>query len=483
MEEVETVVAGGYSHLFPAVPILAVISTTCCLLILRSFIKTHVFAIFWYLYWIALGNVLLLINTCIWRGNVRNIPVYSDIVSRIWQIYALEIYLSILCLNKFIWTISRPAPSVKVYDTRRRINRIDAAIVFGIPLVMSPLFFFISGGRYLIIEDFGPWPFVTTSIETFLVMMVPTFVAGVISITFSCLSCYNFWRARRLHLMLDETSNFQQSRILSRSQAYKYTCVSIYSVISVLFGLVWILLPWFEDIPHGYRNLPWYSIMSLQHNLHGYKEVYFRSRNRVDQLSAPVRRNLVGFAFTLPLAGFQIFLCFGLGHESRKIYVDWLKCFMRYLQGSRLYGLIKRLVTKVVRWRRSQADPNNFTPFLVHDILLEDLWSPIKGNGLSKADPHAFPTFPPPSYTTLSPHDAYAAPLSPLKVINRNSRFNQHQESTAPTAPVHSSKLPSPISPSHHKKPCIHLPQQLSSGPSRPGAAVLQLKPHDRNVH
>ncbi|KAG8762470.1 hypothetical protein FRC15_008486, partial [Serendipita sp. 397] len=46
--------------------------------------------------------------------------------------------------------------------------------------------FFISGGRYLIIEDFGPWPFVTTSIETFLVMMVPSFVAGVISITFSC---------------------------------------------------------------------------------------------------------------------------------------------------------------------------------------------------------------------------------------------------------------------------------------------------------
>ncbi|KAG8753105.1 hypothetical protein FRC14_006423 [Serendipita sp. 396] len=347
---------------------------------------------------------------------------------------------------------------------------------------MSPLYFFISGGRYLIIEDFGPWAIVTTSIETFLVIMVPTFVAGVISITFSCLSCYNFWRARRSHLILDETSNFQQSRILSRSQAYKYTWVSISSVISVLFGLVWISLAWFEDARHGYRNLPWYSISSLQHNLHGYKEVYFQSRGVVDQLSAPVRRNLVGFAFTLPVAGFQIFLCFGLGVESRKIYVDWFKCFMRYLQGSRLYGLIKRLVTKVVQSRRSQVDPNNFTPFFAHDILLEDLRSPIKGNGLSKSDPHASPTFPPLLYTTLSPHDAYATPLSPLKVTNGKSRFNRHQESTSPIALVPFIKLPS-TSQSHRRKPRIHLPQQISSGPSRPGAAVLQLKPYDRTVH
>ncbi|KAG8798475.1 hypothetical protein FRC18_008622 [Serendipita sp. 400] len=148
---------------------------------------------------------------------------------------------------------------------------------------------------------------------------------------------------------------------------------------------------------------------------------------------------------------------------------------MRYLRGSRLYGLIERLITKVVQSRRSQTDSNNFTPFLVHDILLEDLRSPIKGNDLFKADPHAFPTFP--------PHDAYAIPLPPLKATNGKSRSNQPQESTSPTARVHLSKLTSPTSPPHHRKPCIHLPQQLRSGPSRPGAAVLQLKPHDRNVH
>ncbi|KAG8770226.1 hypothetical protein FRC15_004185 [Serendipita sp. 397] len=133
-------------EIFPAVPVLCIISIICCLLLVPGFMKTRVFALTFYVWWLILGSTLILVNTCIWRGNTRNIPIYADIVAHIWGIYCLTLYAAMLCVNKLIWTISRPAPSVKVYDSRLRMNRIDILVCVGLPLLLSPMPLRVSEG-------------------------------------------------------------------------------------------------------------------------------------------------------------------------------------------------------------------------------------------------------------------------------------------------------------------------------------------------
>ncbi|KAG9052823.1 hypothetical protein FS842_009179, partial [Serendipita sp. 407] len=183
----------GISAIFPVVAVLSVLSNTLCLLLLPGFIKTRIISIVCLICWLLLGNGLLLLNMFIWRGNTRNIPIYSDIVARFWSIFTIAIHMSILCLTKFIWIISRPAPTIKLYDGRRRMNLIDGFLCIGVPLLMLPIDHFRSLGRYLIIEDLGPRIYIVLSVDSFLIDLVPTSLASVLSVGYSCMSCYNFW--------------------------------------------------------------------------------------------------------------------------------------------------------------------------------------------------------------------------------------------------------------------------------------------------
>ncbi|KAG8753106.1 hypothetical protein FRC14_006424 [Serendipita sp. 396] len=406
MEEVETF-DSGLSHLFPVIPILATVSIVCCLLVFRSFLKTHVFALVYYLWLLLIGNVLLLVNTCVWRRSVVNVPIYADIVARFWHIYGFLLYLSTVCLSKFIWIISRPAPSIKVYDTRRRTNRMDAFICFGVPLLLAPLFFLASKGRYIIIEDFGPWFGVTFSVTAFFVSTVPLMVTSVISITFSCLSCYNFWRARQSGPALNETLIHQRP------------------IIGITYGLIWMLLPWFlADFQPEDGKRPWYAVVGIQANFYHYKETYKLSRGSLDQFQPWTVRNITGFAFTIPIAGIQIFICFGINPESKRIYTRWWCDSVYYIKDSRVYGWGEMFVRNAIRFRRPQVDHNNFTPFLVHDIVMEDLLSTPKDKKdcLYRTPIRRSPLPSPPPYMSPTPHGAKSVPTFPPGLLRQGSR-------------------------------------------------------------
>ncbi|KAG8769748.1 hypothetical protein FRC15_004387 [Serendipita sp. 397] len=146
------------SVIFPTVPILSATSIILCLLILPRFWKTRIFAVVYHICWLIAGNALLLINTSIWRGNVRSIPIYCDIAAIFWSGYSRTLYMCILCVNKFIWTISKPAPSVRVYDGRKRTNVIDAFICVVLPLLFYPFgkLLFANGGPLATLIIYGP---------------------------------------------------------------------------------------------------------------------------------------------------------------------------------------------------------------------------------------------------------------------------------------------------------------------------------------
>ncbi|KAG8821758.1 a-factor receptor [Serendipita sp. 401] len=391
----------GISVVFPAVPILSAISIVLCLPILPGFWKTRIFAVVYYLCWLIVGNGLLLVNTCIWQGNVRNIPIYSDFVAIFWSGYSRALSMCILCVSKFIWTISKPAPLVRVYDERRRTNIIDACLCVGIPLLLlafSAAFLFT--GRYILVEDLGPWPVFPMSIFSFSIDTLPIVLGSIGSTGFSCLSCYNFWRSRLEQPSPGCSITCQsQHRSLSTSQYWRHMLMCLSIIIGSIYGAVWITLPYISHIlEHPHPNT-WYRTFGITSNKLAYRQIYIWAREAWEPDGHVLKRNLIGFAYTLPFIGIQLSMFFGFGYEVRKTYIGWFQAFIQSKFSMRVSSWSKGLVAIAIRARtqlgtlvswprgRGQVESNVFTPFQAEDIVLEDLSFPWHSTRISRQSP------------------------------------------------------------------------------------------------
>ncbi|KAG8839199.1 a-factor receptor [Serendipita sp. 411] len=429
------VIASGLSHAFPALQILCVISIILCLLLFPGFMRTRIFSLVYYIWWIVAGNGLLLVNTCIWRGATYNAPVYSDIVARFWDIYSIALYMCILCMNKFIWTISRPAPSIKVYDGRRRANLLDFFLCVGVPFLLLPVSFFIGPVRYSIIEDIGPWYDHSLSVDTFIIFVVPIIVISMICIVYSCLACYNFWHSRHEQLSAnDDTTVRHQRRALSTSQRWRYTLISLVTISGVTFGAIWVCLPYIQFTMDAQGHDPCYKVIGLIENKDKFKQVKTLTRDTLER--SRIIQNITGFVYTVPCIGISLFLCYGIVPELRKNYVEWI----RVLRIENLWTVV-RAYAKRLGWRREGTgmDPYVHSPFQTDDIVLEDISTPQKpvedeiAKGLPMPPP---PTAPPPtpssssgqsrSMPTTSPTAFRKHPLS--GVVHPPESNNLHRE-------------------------------------------------------
>ncbi|KAG8774758.1 a-factor receptor [Serendipita sp. 398] len=382
----------GLSAIFPAVPILSAISIVLCLLILPGFWKTRVFAVVYYLCSLIAGNGLLLVNTCIWRGNVRNIPIYCDIVALFWSVYPQALYMCILCVSKFIWTISKPAPSIRVYDGRRRTNIIDACLCIGFPVLTAPFMGYLFTARYTVIEDLGPWPAVMISTDRFFIDAVPIVLASFMIIRFNYLSCYNFWYSKHEKPSSDGNVALQsQRRALSTSQVSKYTLMSFVTVCGTAYGATSVLFPYIYRTLEPGEGYQWYNVVSLTNDQWSDRKIHIHTREWIEANDLVEKQSLIGFAYTLPFIGIQVFLCFGLGSEARKTYVGWIRAFINLIFNKRLSGWSKGLVRVAIRvatqlkvlagkpkWRkgRYQKDTNTLTPSQTNNIVSDELSVP-----------------------------------------------------------------------------------------------------------
>ncbi|KAG8820045.1 hypothetical protein FRC17_010260 [Serendipita sp. 399] len=165
---------------------------------------------------------------------------------------------------------------------------------------------------------------------------------------------------------------------------------------------------------------PWYTTMGIPVNRDHYKDIYEWSREFLDRSNRSTSRTIAGFAFTMPVAGIQVFLCFGLGSESQKIYADWWWNFLRSIKDTRVYGSLRVLVRKLMhRQRPPPVDPYHFTPFFVQDVLMEDLsrTSSIKKDDQDKKNSWAIGIPPPPAYIPPRPDDAFSIPPPPVPLL------------------------------------------------------------------
>ncbi|PVF97338.1 hypothetical protein CPB86DRAFT_815616 [Serendipita vermifera] len=65
---------------------------------------------------LVLANLISGVNMIIWRNNIRDAPIYADIVAYWWSVFSQLLFVNFVCLVKFVWYMSRPGSAVFLYD-------------------------------------------------------------------------------------------------------------------------------------------------------------------------------------------------------------------------------------------------------------------------------------------------------------------------------------------------------------------------------
>ncbi|KAG8776163.1 hypothetical protein FRC15_012088 [Serendipita sp. 397] len=360
----------GYSDLFPALPIFSLVSFICCMLVLPAFIKTRVVALTSCILWLALGNLLICINMCIWRNNTRNIPIYSDFVAYIWTMYGIVGSLNFLCVHKFVWNMTKPGSSLKIYDNRTHYNRVDIFLTTILPILWSPLMLVTLKARYMIYEDLGPVSFTQRSLEWVLITLVPGLVITITSIWFVVLTMINVWRARHIEppKRVTELGQLRLDRSFSREKVVKYLAFSIFCMTGLVFSCIWNLVPIILD---SRTENPLYAKSDIRGNIRQLRLIYITPRNEVNPANVSSRK---GFFLSIPVTGVVPLIFFGLGSEALKTYRSWLQNLFSLLKLPTLLNFLQTHMLKLVGWfnqRIVPVDAEYFVPFESNDIALD----------------------------------------------------------------------------------------------------------------
>ncbi|KAG8814075.1 hypothetical protein FRC18_002175 [Serendipita sp. 400] len=369
MDAVQQTDLVGFSDLFPVLPLFSLASLVCCMLILPAFIKTRVFTLVTLTLWLALGNLLICINLCIWRNNTRNIPIYSDFVAHIWAMYPIIVYLNHLCFLKFVWNITRPGSSLNICDKRQEYNRLDVFLTVVLPILWTPLSILTRQGRYTIVEDIGPLNGSALSLGVILFYSVPMLLVTVASVWFAVLALINVWRAQRTSAVKKVMGLGHSSfyRDLTITKAVKYLVMSTTALFGLMFGCIWATRPIFLYIKN---EGPWYRT-DIRDNIRQLPLIYITYRYELEDPIDLIQIKL--FLFSIPVTGILFFFFFGLGPEALARYHAWIQFLSSFLK---LPSLCNFLWAHALRlgWLNNRirpVDPEYFGPLESNDITLD----------------------------------------------------------------------------------------------------------------
>ncbi|KAG8835894.1 hypothetical protein FRC20_007163, partial [Serendipita sp. 405] len=144
----------------------------------------------------------------------------------------------------------------------------------------------------------------------------------------------------------------------------KYMALSIWTLISVIFGCIWAFRPILLAPSR------WYAKPDIRGNIRQLPLIYTTTRYEVD-LNNAVNRKL--FFISIPVMGIVIFVSFGLGPEALKAYHSWLQTLSLLLKLPTLFNFLRIHTLRLgsLNQRVVPVDPEYFVPFESNDINLD----------------------------------------------------------------------------------------------------------------
>ncbi|KAI9509915.1 STE3-domain-containing protein [Russula earlei] len=256
--------------------------------------------------WTGLGCLIQCINSIVWNKNmIDKAPVYCDIVVRIQIGLNVAISACSLCINRRLYKIAS-AKSVITDTEKRRQIMIDLMIGLGIPVLHMISAYIVTGHRYNLFEDFGPFPAIVNRLPSYFLVYAWPLVIGCVSFIYCARTIYHFYdRGRQFQQIMTFTNG------VNRSRYFRLMALSSVDMIASVPLATYVIV---HNAKLGLT--PWISWSDTHSNF-----------SRVIQVPAFVWKNdpahidsLEMFRWVLVACAFVIFAFFGFAEEARKHY-------------------------------------------------------------------------------------------------------------------------------------------------------------------
>ncbi|KAI0250461.1 GPCR fungal pheromone mating factor [Lactifluus subvellereus] len=257
--------------------------------------------------WTGLGCLIQCINSIIWNKNMVNrAPVYCDIVTRIQVGLNAAIPASSLCIQRRLYKISTVQTSMVTRAGKRREVIIDLLIGLGIPILQMAAQYVVSGRRYVILEDFGPFHHTVLRLPTLPLFSAWPVAIGCVSLVYCVRTIYHLYkRQHQLNEIISSKCGVNRSLYI---RLMMLAGVEILGTIPL--GSVFIA----RGIEKGFG--PWVSWADVHSNYFKIMQVP-SSVWKHDSFSA---LGVEMFRWLLVLCAFVFFAFFGFADEARQNY-------------------------------------------------------------------------------------------------------------------------------------------------------------------
>ncbi|KAG8811081.1 a-factor receptor [Serendipita sp. 399] len=266
------------SYLFPAYPIICIISAILALLPIPAHYRAGNIGIIALGVWSFWGNVIAAVNTIYWHGNLRNPnPIWGDICQAYFSVMNFGLSSSTVYIQYTLWKVSR---NRKLLITLRQ------------------------GHRYDVVEDLGPTSTIYLTPVAFALYYVWDPVFCIIAIIFSILTYINIIRHRK------EVANmFSLSRRHNASQYYRLLAITL---VLTLIHLPLVLRGLIINVV-DYEVYPWISWDDTHSN---YMRIQYISRFMLGTMPTSTVSNLSLAYWAVALCGYIYFALYGTGAEA-----------------------------------------------------------------------------------------------------------------------------------------------------------------------
>ncbi|KAI9435850.1 fungal pheromone STE3G-protein-coupled receptor [Lactarius indigo] len=260
-----------------------------------------------YMAWVGLGCLIQCINSIVWNNNVIiQIPVYCDIVTRFQIGLNVAIPACSLCINRRLYKIATTKAVMVTPAEKRRAVIIDLLIGLGIPILQILAHIVVSGHRFNIVEDFGPYPSVVLMTPSIPLFFVWPIVIGAVSLFYCLMTIYNFYKRGRQFSQI-----MSSNRGLNQSRYFRLMCLALIEVLGTIPLASFVLS---YNVKMGFQKwVSWADTHSNYSRIIQIPSIIWKS-DHISHILYEFNR------WSLVLCAFIFFGFFGFADEARKHY-------------------------------------------------------------------------------------------------------------------------------------------------------------------
>jgi len=210
-----------------------------------------------YMAWTGLGCLIQCVNSIVWNKNmIDKAPVYCDIATRIQLGLNVAISACSLCINRRLYKIATTKGVITDAEKRRGVI-VDLLIGLGIPILQIIAAYMVSGHRYDLYEDFGPFPSIVNMPPSFFLVYAWPLVIGCVSFVYSTLTVYHFYkRGRHARQMIAGVSHSRYFRLMALASVDMFGSIPLATYVIVRNARLGVI-PWksWADTHYNYSRV------------------------------------------------------------------------------------------------------------------------------------------------------------------------------------------------------------------------------------